>query len=368
MMMNQQGQLPPYCETVLPQKYKILFTMMNSNSNKNEIFQFLLRIQNEKKIKKKKIEYKSKIYIPKYNIFEKSENFDYHVEKGDENFEKANKIVNIMRSRGLNSEFCLNFDQIENFFKNNPNFNSIALYNYANIENWNDDEISDISAQLCGEEENLLLVYENLFKEIDYQLNLKKENDIDLIEEIEDISIFQNEYLIFLKSIEYFLSENEKNLNEYFPTCILKPSKINPITYEWIGYLSEIYFIPWKFYNSFEDFEKMKFPLQILSEGYTEEERIKNQNLWKNKIDLRKKGLILMSKNEELIKMNIEELEIFNGKKQNFYELERIKYSLNRNEREEKEKSIFSLLENYSKKKEKRNQIFEFCNNLSKFL
>eukprot|EP01080_Neovahlkampfia_damariscottae_P002512 gene2512-3218_t len=290
--------------------------------------------QKEKKNEKIKIAYESKIYIPKYNTFEKSENFDYHVEAGDEKFERANKIVNIMRSRGLNTEFCLHYEEVEKFFNENPEYNQIGLYNYSNLQNWNDDEISDILTQLCGEEENLLLVYDNLFKEIEYQINLKKGFKEKAIEEDEDISNFQNEYLIYLKSIEHFLSSTNEKRFMY----ILKPCRIHQISFEWIGYLSEIYFIPWKNYESFEEFSQTKYPWEVISKGHNEEKRVINRKLWNNKRELKKKGIKLMKNDNELVKMEIEELELILGKKQNFYELEKTKYSLNTNEREEKKR------------------------------
>jgi hypothetical protein len=350
--------LPPYCLEILPKKYFITFkTLVNS---------YEIQIPNETPVtdsKKKKSEYKSSFYIPKYNTFEKCQNFDLHVEKEDESFERANKIVNILRSQGLNTEFCLDFDHIVEFFQENNKFNHISLYNYSNIKQWKEEEVTDILRQLTGEEENLLLVYENLFKEIEIHLNEKHPKPIEFAP-TEDISLFQEKYLIFLRSLEYFVSKRKTHKNG-FPKTILNPCTIIPVSYEWIGYLSEIYFIPW---NVDQQIEKIKFPWKVLREGWNERELQEHSALWNNKIELRKKGLKLMKKNEELIRIEISELESIFGKKQNFYELERSTYSLNKNERKEKEKEVYSMIETYSKKQEKKEKIFQFCSQLSKNL
>jgi hypothetical protein len=348
--------LPPYCLEILPKKYFNTFKTL-VNSNEIHLPKELSGIVS----KKQKTEYKSSFYIPKYNTFEKCQNFDLHVEKEDEAFERANKIVNILRSQGLNTEFCLNFDQVVEFFKENNKFNHISLYNYSNIQQWNEEEVTDILRQLTGEEENLLLVYENLFKEIEIHLNKNEPKPIQ-DETMEDISSFQEKYLIYLRSLEYFVSKS-RTFKVGFPKNILNPCTIIPISYEWIGYLSEIYFIPW---NVDLPIDNIKFPWKVLREGWNEIELQEHSKLWNDKIELRKKGLKLMKKNEELIRIEIQELESIFGKKQNFYELERSTYLLNKNERKEKEKEVYSMIENYSRKHEKREKIFQFCNQLSK--
>lgn len=298
----------------------------------------------ENKEKQQNIKYNSNVYIPKYNTFEQNENLDLHAEHGDEKYDIARNPNNILRSRGLKKQFKLLLDDLKEYFDQHTNIkHKNHLYNYSHLELWNEEQLEDIERQLEGEKEEIVLNMDIFLKEIEYLKSLdEKKNSI----KIEDESDFRSSYLIYIRALDYVKREN-KDLK-----YVLYPPEI-PLSYEMIGFFSKIYFIPWKKYSTFEEFEKVKFPWEILSNNNIKE----MNNIYNRKF--RMKGLELMEKFDEVIRMKIEDIENEIGRKHQFYELEIDRYKERTREEKEK-KEMFSEFQRLSEKKKVEEKILKF--------
>lgn len=148
--------LPSYCS--IPKEFISLFKILwngVTDENIGKITEFLNKFY---KLEKPEQPMKPSIkrpYIPKYNLYQQSENYDLHVEPGDEKFDRANHIVNILRCKGMASQFGLTLNDLKNYFT--EKCDHPAIFNYANTDLWNEEELSDLLRQLCGETEQILL-------------------------------------------------------------------------------------------------------------------------------------------------------------------------------------------------------------------
>lgn len=156
--------LPPYLK--IPKNFLPLFkNLWNGITDENfgKVSDFMIKFYKSTTTSQSPVDQapigqrESRQYIPKYNLYEQSENFDLHVERGDEKFDHANRVVNILRSKGMASQFGLTLDDLKKYFQGEKRVDHPAIYNYANTEMWNEEELSDLLRQLCGEKEQILL-------------------------------------------------------------------------------------------------------------------------------------------------------------------------------------------------------------------
>lgn len=149
--------LPSYCS--IPKEMIPLFkTLWNGVTDENigKISEFLNKFYKTEQVDHQVDQHPTKRpYIPKYNLYEQSENYDLHVERGDERFDRANNLVNILRSKGMASQFGLTLDDLKKYFT--EKCDDPAIFNYANTDLWNEEELSDLLRQMCGETEQILL-------------------------------------------------------------------------------------------------------------------------------------------------------------------------------------------------------------------
>lgn len=332
----------------IPKIYQDLFNALFQEQDLKKKFE-IYQDFHEKKVKNTKVKYNSNVYIPKYNTFEKEENFDLHAELGDEKYDMAKLPNNILRSRGLKKQFKLRLEDFKEYFEHHPDISHQKhLFNYSHLDLWNEEQLDDIERQLEGEKEEILLTMDSLYKEIEY---LKSFDELKSSIIVEDESEFWSGYLIYIRALDYVKREKKDEIK------LVTNPPTTPLSFEMIGFFSETYFIPWKKYKDFIEFEKVKFPWEILSL-----ENLKDMNGIYTR-ENRMKGLELMEKSDEITRMKIEDIEREIGRKHQFYELEIDRFA-ERSIEEKEKKEMFIEFQRLSEKKRLEEKILKFTSML----
>ncbi|KAL9656487.1 hypothetical protein ABK040_005251 [Willaertia magna] len=385
-------------------------------------------------------------YLPKFNTYYKHQNENLHIEKGDEFFElfgsedneMANRIglteeqqeehlktikqTNIIRSKGMATSLHLRIQEdVKPFIQENlagklfkflKKFPNNHLLSFRTIQT--QEQAIDLYRQLFGEDEQIILddvTVKNEIIRILQELSLLKENDgkkEDNGQKGYFSSYFKKAYLLFLRVLDFeIIKVYNENLNNNFVNLKNKinfdklkrieyPKSINnfqlqdiPLSLEYIGYLSTIYYIPWKDYSKEDECLPLIIPwilfnnynskinnltevINILPKTIQKFIIYKHNNIYKdelNKIKNRIKGILILNENEYFQEIShLKTIELLGSiksfyKEIQFYENEKKKLNP---ETDPDIEELQQLLKNYKRKLDNRERLNHFVNQLHK--